>query len=312
VSLVAMSFDIGPVLLAAALSALVWDFFFIPPRYTFSVGSPDDTLMLVMYFAIAMVNATLTYKIRQLEKQASKKVDKENTLKLYNTLLNSLSHELRTPIAAIIGATDNLQEANNKLTDENKRELLGEISTAGLRLNRQVENLLNVSRLESGVIEAKMDWCDLNELIHAVTHRLGDILAHHPMVITVPDDFPLVKLDVGLMDQVLYNLVLNAAIYTPKYCAIGIKAIAAENRLILVVEDNGNGFPMDETERVFEKFYRLSDSATGGTGLGLSIVKGFIEAHHGTVKLENLEGGGARFTMEIPTECSYLNSLKNE
>lgn len=312
VSLLAMFFDMGPVLLAAALSALLWDFFFIPPRYTFSVGSADDTLMLVMYFAIAMVNAALTNKIRQLEKQANKKVEKENTLKLYNTLLNSLSHELRTPIAAIIGATDNLQDGNNKLTDENRKELVDEISKAGLRLNRQVENLLNVSRLESGVIEPKMDWCDVNELIYGVTNRLGDLTAHHPLVIHVPDDFPLVKLDVGLMDQVLYNLVLNAATYTPKYCVIGIKATASENKLVLVVEDNGNGFPLDETERVFEKFYRLNDSAPGGTGLGLSIVKGFVEAHHGTIKLENLEGGGARFTMEIPTEFSYLNSLKNE
>lgn len=136
VSLIAMFFDIGPVLLAAFLSAMVWNYFFIPPRFTFAIQSAENVILFSMYFVIAMVNAVLTYKIREIEKKANKKIEKENTLKLYNNLLNSLSHELRTPISTIIGATDTLQEDKNKLSEENKIELVSEISKASLRLNR--------------------------------------------------------------------------------------------------------------------------------------------------------------------------------
>ena len=310
VSIIATFSDILPVVLAALLSALVWDFFFIPPKFTFHVNDAEDTLMLLMYFLIALVNAALTYKIRQIEKQAREKEGKENALKLYGTLLNSLSHELRTPIATIIGATDNLQTENNKLSDSNKEELVGEISKAALRLNSQVENLLNMSRLESGIIQAKKDWCDVNELVHDVVNRLKEAYPNRIINISIKEHFPLVKVDFGLMEQVLHNLIQNAMQYIPKYCVVTVRALCVNEKLILMVEDNGTGFPEDEREKVFEKFYRLRNSSTGGTGLGLSIVKGFVEAHNGSIRLENLVEGGARFTIEIPTEISYVTELE--
>src|SRR6187549_258434 len=130
VSLLAITFDILPVLLAAALSAFIWNFFFIPPRFTIHVYTTEDTILLIMYFFIAMINAVLTYKIRQVEKVSRLKEERANSVKLYNTILNSLSHELRTPIAAIIGATDNLLNDDLRLTQNNKYELLTEISKA--------------------------------------------------------------------------------------------------------------------------------------------------------------------------------------
>ncbi len=265
-----------------------------------------------MYFIIAMVHAVLTYKIRQIQKVARKKEEKANTLKLYNTLLNSLSHELRTPIATIIGASDNLQMNANKLSEENKMNLLSEISLASLRLNQQVENLLNMSRLESGFIQPKKDWCYVNELIYASMKRVEDHLEEHVIDVQIKENLPLFKLDIGLMEQVVYNLINNAVIYTPANSTIIIKADCADNHCIIIVEDNGKGFPADEREKVFEKFYRLKYSKTGGTGLGLSIAKGFAEAHNGTITLENSSSGGAKFTINIPTETSYLNELKNE
>src|SRR5207249_1976604 len=143
--------------------------FFIPPRYTFQIGSTEDVLMLLMYFFIALINAVLTNKIRQIEKEAHQKEEKEHTIRLYNTLINSLSHELRTPIATILGASDSLLQNNSRLTEKNRKQLIKEIATASLRLNLQVENLLNMSRLESGFIKPKWDWCDINELVYSVT-----------------------------------------------------------------------------------------------------------------------------------------------
>ncbi|MEO8087433.1 MAG: ATP-binding protein [Bacteroidota bacterium] len=312
VSFIAMFCDIFPVLLAAILSALIWDVFFIPPRFSFTIASPEDALLLALYFFIASVNGALTYKIRQVEKVALKKEEKENTLKLYNTLLNSLSHELKTPIATIIGSTDNLLTHSSKLTEENKKELLSEISKASIRLNRQVENLLNMSRIESGFLQLKKDWVDVSELIYDVVNRLKDYTKEHPVGIIIKDGLPLFKLDYVIMEQVLYNLVYNAIIYIPKYCVISVRASFLNGRLVIDVEDSGAGFPPGETERVFDKFYRLKDSKTGGTGLGLSIVKGFVESHNGTVQLENMPEGGAKFTIEIETEVSFPSSLKNE
>lgn len=316
VSIIAMLFDIWPVLLSALLSAAIWDFFFIPPRFTFHIKSTEDTIMLLMYFVIASINAVLTYKIRQIGKIAREEEEKANAVKLYNILLNSLSHELRTPISTIIGASDNILNDKNKISEENKRALVSEISQASLRLNKQVENLLNMSRLESGFIQSKKDWCDVHELVYSVINQLDDVLKGHTVKVVFAENLPLFKLDFGLMQQVLNNLISNAAIYTQSNSTITITAGAMKNNsgenFVLSIEDNGKGFPENETNNVFQKFYRLKDSKTGGVGLGLSIVKGFVEAHNGTVSLTNIQGGGAKFRIEIPTETSDINKLKDE
>lgn len=313
VSVIAMLFDIMPVLLAALLSALIWNFFFIPPRFTFHIELTEDVIMFLMYFLIASVNAVLTYKIRQIAKIAAEEEKKASAVALYNTLLNSLSHELRTPISTIIGASDNI--LNDKISEENKKKLVSEISEASLRLNRQVENLLNMSRLESGFIEAKKDWCDVNELVHSTINQLDETLKNHKVIVKISESLPLFKLDFGLMQQALTNLISNAVVYTPANSiitiSVNIKKEKGSEKIIFTIEDNGPGFPEEETEKVFEKFYRLKTSVTGGTGLGLSIVKGFVEAHKGTITLSNSESGGARFILQIPAEAA-INKLKND
>lgn len=310
VSIIAMLFDIMPVLLAALLSALIWDFFFIPPRFTLLISQSEDVIMFLMYFLIASVNAVLTYKIRQIAKVAAEEEKKANAVVLYNTLLNSLSHELRTPISTIIGASDTI--LNDKISEENKKQLVVEISEASLRLNRQVENLLNMSRLESGFIEPKKDWCDIHELVHSTINQLDDSLKHHNILVNIPDTLPLFKLDFGLMQQVLINLISNAVTYTPANSTITISVNNNPEKIIFTIEDNGPGFPKEEMQKVFEKFYRLKTSVTGGTGLGLSIVKGFVEAHKGSVHLANSKTGGACFIIQIPAEATQLADSKND
>lgn len=311
VSIAAMLFDILPVLLAALLSALVWNYFFIPPVFTFHIDNTEDVLMFLLYFLIASVNAVLNFKIRKEEKKARDKEEKEKAIKLYNTLLNSLSHELRTPISTIIGAVDTLKESKDKLSAQNQVELLDQIDAASVRLNRQVENLLNMSRLETGMLKPKYDWCDVNELIHFVIHKLEGTKDH--AIEFVPDEqLPLFKMDRGLIEQILLNLIHNAINYTPENSIVKITVSQESNFCVLTISDNGKGISNAEQKLIFDKFYRLPQTKTGGSGLGLSIVKGFVEAHNGTVAVGSSPEGGAKFTVRIPAEASYINNLKNE
>lgn len=328
VSVLAMRLSLYPVLVAAVSSALIWDFFFIPPRFTFSVSNGEDALLLVMYFIVALLNGVFNHKLRQLEHVERQKEERESAIKLYNTLFDSLSHELRTPIATILGAADALQENAEKLTPLSKNELFNEISNAALRLNYQVENLLNVSRLESGFIKPNFEWCDVSELVYNVLNKLEKNLASHKTLVEIPDNLPLVKLDFGLTEQVLFNLIKNATIYTPKNTLISIEAkivtdktghfMEDENivdsfshKLILEISDSGKGFPSNEIAHIFEKFYRLRNTQTGGTGLGLFIAKGFVEAQGGSIAVVNRNEGGAEFIIEIPTQVLTQN-IHNE
>ncbi len=310
VSILAMIFEIVPVLIAATLSALIWNFFFISPIYTFHIGNSEDMLMFLMYFLVAFVNAVLTFKIKKIEKKAREKEEKEKTLKLYNTLLNSLSHELRTPISAIIGSVDILQESDAKLTSENRKSLLNEIEIAGLKLNDQVENLLNMSRLESGILKLKMDWCDLNEQIRLVIQN--HFLSNPRIIFKDEENFPICKLDIGIFEQILINLIRNALFYTAENCTVTISMKLADDILVVTVEDNGLGIPEEHIHQIFDKFYRVPQTITGGTGLGLSIVKGFVEAHNGTIEVKNNIPNGLKFDIFVPVEITYVNQLKNE
>jgi two-component system sensor histidine kinase KdpD len=258
-----------------------------------------------MYFIIAMVNGILTYKIRQLEKAGRLKEERANSVTLYNTILNSLSHELRTPLATIIGATDNLQ-INKNLQEADKDQLVVEISKAALRLNQQVENLLNISRIESGHIEPKKDWCDVAELVYQIVKRVEENNAHKKVSISIKENMPLCFLDKGMLDQIIYNLANNAAIHTPVDALINISASCYADLLEVIIEDNGTGFK-DKAKDIFGKFSRTNPARSAGPGLGLSIVKGFTEALGGTISLDKGMLGGARFKLAVPCKTFHLS-----
>jgi two-component system, OmpR family, sensor histidine kinase KdpD len=312
VSLLAILFDIFPVLLTALLSALIWNFFFIPPTFTLHIGTPEDGLMFLMYFVIALINAVLTFKIRETERSERDKIEKEKTITLYNTLLNSLSHELRTPIATILGAIDTITDNDTKLSESNKHELHSAIAIAGLRLNRQVENLLSMSKLEAGILKPKPDWCDINELIFEVMRQNSEEAKEHQLVFNPDDQLPLYKTDRVFLEQVLHNIIHNALQHTPPATILTLITSFTDDSFCIIISDNGKGFPTEEIDLVFDKFYRLSNSKTGGTGLGLSIAKGFVEALNGSIHLENLVTGGAKFTIEIAAQSSPIKSAEDE
>lgn len=307
VSMLAIFFSVYPVLVAATLSALIWDYFFIPPHFTFHVQNSDDVLMLMMYFIIALINGVLTSKVRGMEKLELQKEERQNTIKLYKTLFDSLSHELRTPIATIVGASDNLLHKNSNISENDKTKLVDEISIAAFRLNRLIDNLLNMQRLESGMLKIKPDWCEVNDLINNAVNRLKLELSTRNLQIEIQEDMSIIKLDVGLIEQALFNMLHNESLYTPIGSTISISSKLINNNLNICISDNGKGFTNEELKSLFSKFYRSSSKKTGGTGLGLSIVKGFVEAHGGNVKVENNIPHGAKFTLEIPVEILKLD-----
>lgn len=220
--------------------------------------------------------------------------------RLYMTLLNSISHELRTPIAAIAGAASSLLDPQTGANEDARLELTNNIRLATSRLNRLVENLLDISRLESGRLRLKRDWCDVSEIISVAVRRLEQCFEGHPLTIGVASQLPLVQVDFVLVEQALVNLLENACAYTPDGTPITITARPYEQWIEIAVADKGSGIPEAEIARIFDKFYRVPGTATGGTGLGLSISRGLVEAHGGTLSAENQPAGGARFVLRLP------------
>ncbi|WP_442846633.1 sensor histidine kinase [Leeuwenhoekiella sp. H156] len=312
VSISAMLFDILPVLLTALLSAILLNFFFISPLYTFKIVSTEDVLMFFMYLILALVNTVLTYKIRDYNSKRRDEAEKTKTINLYNILLNSLSHELRTPIATIIGSIDTIQDGNARISETHKQELYNEIAIAGARLNRQVDNLLNMSRLEAGILKPSFDWCDVNESIFNVLQQNQEQATKHQLVFTPQKNLDLVWTDGGFLETILQNLVYNALQHTPQHTTVLIDVRLEGQLLEIRVSDNGIGFPKESIAFAFDKFYKLNNQATGGTGLGLSIAKGFTEALAGSISLENKKTGGALFTVKIPSKTVAIKDFEYE
>jgi two-component system sensor histidine kinase KdpD len=227
--------------------------------------------------------------------------------KLYKTLFNSISHELRIPVATILGASDTL--LFQQFPEETKQNLYTEISMASVRLNRLIENLLNMSRLESGRITARPDWCDVHDIANKIADNLIQELLNFNFQTVIPDDMPMVYIDFGLTEQILHNLVLNATQNAPKGSTIRVKFFYDNGSLTIQVMDRGKGFSDSELSSVFNKFYRGKDAVAGGTGLGLSIVKGFTEAQQGKVTVANRQNGGCIFTILLPVRISEMNQI---
>jgi two-component system sensor histidine kinase KdpD len=224
--------------------------------------------------------------------------------KLSKSLLNSISHELRTPISAITTAASALSEASSGGESPLQKSLAGEIQESAARLNRLVGNLLDMTRLESGKVKPRLEWCDVTDLVNVAVRHNEKEMARHPVEVKIPRSLPLVRMDFVLIEQALNNLLLNAAAYTPGGTKVEISAAAATTEIALIVADHGPGLPADSLPHLFEKFYRVPGAPAGGTGLGLSIVKGFVEAHGGRVEARNRPEGGAMFTLFLPLEAN--------
>ncbi|MBI4589206.1 MAG: sensor histidine kinase KdpD [Candidatus Rokubacteria bacterium] len=220
--------------------------------------------------------------------------------RLRNTLLSSVSHDLKTPLAAITGAASTLLEEGARLDPGTRQELLESVHEEAERLTRLVQNLLEMTRLESGALELRKEWHSIEEVIGAALSRLGKRLAGRSIYTRVPADLPLVTMDDVLIEQVLVNLLDNALKYTPPGSPISIIATATDRAVTVEVADRGPGLPPGEEARIFDKFYRGAAPTTRGTGLGLAICRGVLRVHGGRIWAQNLPEGGVAFLFTLP------------
>ncbi len=218
-----------------------------------------------------------------------------------NALLNAISHDLRTPLSVLVGASSSLADDAAALSASARRELAVSIHDEARRMTVLVNNLLDMARLESGNAELRRQWSSLEEIVGSVLTRLADALAGHPVKVDLPADLPLVSVDPVLIEQVLANLLENAAKYTPPGTLIEVAARLDRDRMVVEVADRGPGIPPGEETRLFDKFYRVrAESAQSGVGLGLAICKAIVDAHGGNIIAANRPGGGAVFRFELP------------
>ncbi len=220
---------------------------------------------------------------------------------LSTALFNSISHELRTPLASIIGAISGLLDTKGVYSGEDKKELLETVKEGAARMDRVVANLLDTARLESGMMQLKKDWCDIEDITGIALRRVTESIKDRSLSVNIPENLPLVKADCVLLEQVLVNLLDNACKYSAKGSEIVITANQDEAVVQVSVADQGSGIPSEDLTRVFDKFYRVEQlKSVSGTGLGLSICKGIIESHGGYIHAENRPGGGTVMTFAIP------------
>jgi len=413
VVLLAMVLNRWAVLFVAALSAVLWNFLFIPPQFTFHITASEDALMFGMYFIMAVLMGHLTNQLRMREEterrrehrtaalnrllqglaasasladglaRAAAEVDvlfdahtaivtdgrtdipdatlllplntskgklgkmavqfsdsrvltpnerelletfasqiaafverhqllaaaqraqlAEESERLHRTLLDSVSHELKTPLAVIRAATEgfDIQLADGRLPLA--KTFLDEVKAANRRLERIVTNLLDMTRIESGHTPLNLEWSEVSDLLESAADQLSNEISRDRIQIRVPDSMPLVRVDFGLMEQALCNLLINAVQHSPAGSPIELTAQLDGSTLALHVRDHGTGLATGDEQKVFAKFYRGVDQPTGGLGLGLSIVQGIAHAHKGEAAAENNPAGGVTFTIRLPVETN--------
>jgi two-component system sensor histidine kinase KdpD len=222
------------------------------------------------------------------------------TEQLRSSLLSSVSHDLRTPLATIAGAASSILEGTDALDMESRKEMVKEIYQESMRMNRLVSNLLDMTNLQSGNLKVTQELQPVDEVIGAALSCLEEKLAHFTVKTHVPDDLPFILGDATLLQQVLLNLVENATKYAPSGSEIDISAEAAQEMVTITVGDRGPGVRDELKQKIFEKFFRENSKTASGAGLGLAICSGIIDAHGGRIWVEDRPGGGANFRFTVP------------
>jgi two-component system sensor histidine kinase KdpD len=266
-------------------------------RFSQASAPTIHQLNLLDAFSQQIAFALDRHHLREVSERARLLAESE---RLSKTLLDSMSHEMRTPIAVIKSAVSNLAQLKDPGLPGPRSAIVTAIQEATERLNRLVGNVLEITRLESGHVKPRFSECDVSDLIHLALAEVERELAQHEVTVRLAPDLPIAPLDFVLMQQALTNLLSNAAVHTRPGTAVEVAARVENDRLVIEVADHGPGIRPEALNRIFEKFYREPGAPTGGTGLGLSLVKGLVEAQGGRVTAKNRAGGGAVFTIQLP------------
>ncbi|HXC92844.1 MAG TPA: ATP-binding protein, partial [Geobacteraceae bacterium] len=268
----------------------------------------QDNRRLLDAFATQAAMAMERIRFSRQAEQAQILQAREN---LERALLNSISHDLRTPLSSVTGVLTSLKEEGAHLSDKARRELLDTACSEAERLNRFVGNLLDMTRIEAGAIRLNFEPCDVQDLVGCALAALEPRIGSREIRFRMLPVMPLVPMDMVLMTQVLVNLLDNAHKYSPTESIIEVIAQIEGNWLVLEILDRGPGVPEHDLKRVFDKFYRIPvPEGAGGTGLGLSICKGIVEAHGGSISAGNRVGGGLRIEIRLP--LSTAEGVKND
>ncbi|HAH04973.1 MAG TPA: sensor histidine kinase [Elusimicrobia bacterium] len=288
----------GPAVFSSFLSVLCFNFFFVPPRFTFDVEHPQYVVTFLVMLAVALTISHLALRIRTQAEAAKSSELAAETERLRSSLLSAVSHELKTPLTAIIGSAGSLLQAPDA-GGGHRRELLDNIREEAQRLARLVHNLIETTRFESGGVRLRKEPYPIEDVVGTALERLDKPLTGREVRTDLPEDLPLIPVDPVLMELVFVNLIENALRHAPESSAIEIAARQVGGRLEATVADRGPGLRTQPIERVFEKFYRAGP-APGGAGLGLAICKAVVEAHGGSIQAENRVDGGALFRLSLP------------
>jgi two-component system sensor histidine kinase KdpD len=260
--------------------------------------SADDRILTAVASQLAGAIERSRLRERATEAEILRRADE-----LKNALLGAVSHDLRTPLASIVASAGSLRQTDVRWTEAERQSFLSDIEHEARRLSRIVGNLLDLSRMESGTLHPERSWYDLAALIDDVVGRLRPLTQRHAVEVRVPEDLPPISLDYVEIDQVLSNLIENAARHTRPGTSIVVSATVGDGEAIVEVSDDGPGVPDDALDRVFEPFFRGPSGATPrGTGLGLAVARGLVEAHGGRISVRNRPEGGAVFRFTLPIE----------
>jgi two-component system sensor histidine kinase KdpD len=300
---IALRFRRGPAIAASVLAIAAFDVLFVPPQGSFGIDDLQYLLSFAIILVVGVIVSDLTESVhRRASAQAKAEMEAE-TERIRSALLASISHDLRTPLAVMSGASSSLAERGEQLGAAERQALARSVFEQARALSEQVDKLLQMTRLESGTIALERDWDSLGEIAGAVLRRLKGTLAEHHLLVELPDDLPLVRVNAGLIAQALGNLVENAARHTPRGTVVRLRAQSRGDEMVVSVEDSGPGLAFAEMERVFAKFHQgVKGGSRGGMGLGLAICRAIVRLHGGRAWAEHLPAGGIAFRFTLPLE----------
>ena len=300
---IAMRYSRGASIFASLASVAAFDFFFVPPQGALTVEDGQYVLTFAIILGVALVISSLVERIRsQAREQAALAIEAE-TQRVRSTLLASISHDLRTPLAVLTGASSSLVESGERMTAEDRRALALSVFDQSREISEHVAKVLQMTRLEAHGIALERDWSSFGEIAGAVLARLAQRMERHRVLVEIPDDLPLVRVDPALIEQALGNLLENAARHTPEGTVVRLRAQISGPELVVTVQDNGRGVPRSEVEHVFDKFERGAVEATGsGMGLGLAICRAIVRLHGGRAWADLVPTGGTAFHFTLPLD----------